>query len=87
MHTHRKPRMKQFSELAHEMEELKMVGLVFRNPQGIEGYTEATSESVAEEMKIAYGNDGYILVREFKFKKGGDWDAVFTHSNQVASHG
>ena len=50
-----------------------MVGLVFRDPQGIEGYTEAINESVAEEMVKTYTDAGYTLVREFKFTKGGNW--------------
>lgn len=40
-----------------------MVGLVFRNPEGIEGYTEAENFTEANEMIETYANVGYTLVR------------------------
>ena len=40
-----------------------MVGLVFRNPEGIEGYTEAENFTEANEMIAVYTNKGYTLVR------------------------
>lgn len=40
-----------------------MVGLVFRNPEGIEGYTEAENFTEANEMITVYTNKGYTLVR------------------------
>ena len=40
-----------------------MVGLVFRNPEGIEGYTEAENFTEANEMIVVYTNKGYTLVR------------------------
>ena len=40
-----------------------MVGLVFRNPEGIEGYTEAENFTEANEMIAVYINKGYTLVR------------------------
>ena len=40
-----------------------MIGLVFRNPEGIEGYTEAENFTEANEMIAVYTNKGYTLVR------------------------
>ena len=40
-----------------------MIGLVFRNPEGIEGYTEANNFAEANEMIAVYINKGYTLVR------------------------
>ena len=40
-----------------------MLGLVFRNPEGIEGYTEAEDFTEANEMIAVYINKGYTLVR------------------------
>ena len=40
-----------------------MVGLVFRNPEEIEGYTETENFTEANEMIAVYTNKGYTLVR------------------------
>ena len=40
-----------------------MIGLVFRNPEGIERYTEAENFTEANEMIAVYTNKGYTLVR------------------------
>ena len=40
-----------------------MLGLVFKDPRGIEGYTEAENFTEANEMIAVYTNKGYTLVR------------------------
>ena len=43
-----------------------MIGLIFKDIEGIEGFTEASNEAEAKEMIDIYTNKGYTLVKKFE---------------------
>ena len=43
-----------------------MIGLIFKDIEGIEGFTEASNEAEAKEIIDIYTNKGYTLVKKFE---------------------